>query len=303
LLCLLLLTGFDAAAAPPHTLANNKWDMISLPANPGVTATVQALFGDDLTVGTYGSNGKWVLFGFDPQANRYTVLSLGSILQPATGYWMIQATGSAVVIDIPDTSTAFVGSSTPACPVTAGCIAVPLSSTGATATWQMLGRAGDTAMSLADTRVATAGSPCAGGCTTTQANNSHPNLLTHLSRALGAFQSALQDIGMQNQVTTFTATEFGRSLTPNGSGTDHGWGGHSLVMGGAVNGNDIHGIVPTLAANSSDTVENNRIIPTSSVDQYGATLARWFGLDEAELDTLFPNLRNFQVRDLGFMSA
>jgi len=130
---------------------------------------------------------------------------------------------------------------------------------------------------------------------------SHPNLLGQLSVALGRFNDAINSIGIQNQVTTFTATEFGRSLTPNGSGTDHGWGGHSLVMGGAVNGNTVHGTLPQLAINSDDTVENNRIIPTSSVDQYGATLARWFGMNESELNTLFPNLQNFDQRDMGFL--
>ncbi len=135
------------------------------------------------------------------------------------------------------------------------------------------------------------------------AEDSHPNLLGKLDAAITSFQGALASMNMQQQVTTFTATEFGRSLTPNGSGTDHGWGGHSLVMGGAVSGNAIHGILPELAINSDDTVENNRIIPTSSVDQYGATLARWFGMNENEIDYLFPNLGNFLQRDLGFMQG
>jgi len=129
----------------------------------------------------------------------------------------------------------------------------------------------------------------------------HPNLLTSLNDSLAAFYAALLELGVQDQVTTFTATEFGRSLTPNGSGTDHGWGGHSLVMGGAVNGNDIYGTMPQLSFNSVDAVENNRIIPTTSVDQYSATMARWFGLNTAELATVFPNLRNFANNDLGFM--
>ncbi|MFK8081232.1 MAG: DUF1501 domain-containing protein [Granulosicoccus sp.] len=131
--------------------------------------------------------------------------------------------------------------------------------------------------------------------------SNHPNLLGVLSGALGAFQSALDSVDMRDQVTTFTATEFGRSLTPNGSGTDHGWGGHSLVMGGAVSGNAVYGTLPELAIDSDDTVENNRIIPSTSVDQYGATLARWFGMNESELNNLFPNLGNFQDRDMGFM--
>ncbi len=130
---------------------------------------------------------------------------------------------------------------------------------------------------------------------------SHPSLLAQLDQSLHQFNSALGDLGVQNEVTTFTATEFGRSLTPNSSGTDHGWGGHSMIMGGAVSGNNIYGTMPQLANNSSDTVENNRIIPSSSVDQYSATLARWFGLNASELNSVFPNLGNFASSDLGFM--
>lgn len=129
----------------------------------------------------------------------------------------------------------------------------------------------------------------------------HPSLLAQLDQSLHQFNSALGDLGVQNEVTTFTATEFGRSLTPNRSGTDHGWGGHSLIMGGAVSGNNIYGTMPQLASNSSDTVENNRIIPTTSVDQYSATLARWFGLNASELNSVFPNLQNFSSSDLGFL--
>ncbi|MEE9322716.1 MAG: DUF1501 domain-containing protein [Granulosicoccus sp.] len=129
----------------------------------------------------------------------------------------------------------------------------------------------------------------------------HTTLLAQLDHSLHAFNAALEQLGMQDQVTTFTATEFGRSLTPNGTGTDHGWGGHNLVMGGAVNGNDIYGSMPQLSFDSIDAIDNNRIIPTSSVDQYGATLARWFGLNNTELARVFPNLQNFSTSDLGFM--
>jgi uncharacterized protein (DUF1501 family) len=132
---------------------------------------------------------------------------------------------------------------------------------------------------------------------------SHPNLLSQVSQSLDSFYAALTELGMENQVTTFTASEFGRSLTPNGDGTDHGWGGHSLVMGGAVTGNDIYGSMPQLSIDSADAVEEGRIIPTTSVDQYSATLAGWFGLTPSELNTLFPNLVNFSNADLGFMAS
>lgn len=129
----------------------------------------------------------------------------------------------------------------------------------------------------------------------------HAELLTDFDNAIAAFQSAMIQLDVNDSVTAFTATEFGRTLTPNGSGTDHGWGGHNLVMGGAVNGKDIYGAMPQISRDSDDAIGNTRIIPTTSVDQFSATMARWFGLNNAELATVFPNLRNFATSDLGFM--
>lgn len=133
-------------------------------------------------------------------------------------------------------------------------------------------------------------------------SNVHGNLLRQLDLALSAFDSAVTELGVQDSVTAFTATEFGRTLIPNGSGTDHGWGGHSLVMGGAVRGGDIYGQMPLISVDSQDAINGGRMIPTLSVDQYSATLARWFGLNNAELASVFPNLGNFSVSDLGFMT-
>ena len=130
---------------------------------------------------------------------------------------------------------------------------------------------------------------------------SHPALLAQLDAALAGFQATLDGLGVAGNVTTFTATEFGRSLGPNGSGTDHGWGGHQLVLGGAVAGGDVHGRMPELSPDTPEAVENGRIVPSSSVEQYGATLSRWFGLDGADLAAVFPNLGNFASPDLGFM--
>jgi uncharacterized protein (DUF1501 family) len=107
-------------------------------------------------------------------------------------------------------------------------------------------------------------------------------------------------------VTTFTASDFGRGYATNGSGTDHGWGaGHHFIMGGAVKGGDMYGQYPTLgidhgAFNNPDIVGNN-MLPTTSVDQYGATLGRWFGVAEADLFTIFPNLHNYSAPFLGFL--
>jgi len=132
-------------------------------------------------------------------------------------------------------------------------------------------------------------------------DETHQALLGQLDSALGAFQNAMVQLGVQNSVTAFTATEFGRSLTPNSSGTDHGWGGHNLIMGGVVQGGDVYGQMPQISLDSVDTVDNSRFIPTTSVEQYSATLARWFGLTDAELNNVFPNLGNFATPDVGFL--
>lgn len=129
----------------------------------------------------------------------------------------------------------------------------------------------------------------------------HPKLLADLGDSLKAFSDAMIALGVDGDVTAFTASEFGRTLTSNGDGSDHGWGGHQLVVGGAVRCG-VHGRLPTLAVNGPDDAGNGRIIPTTAFDQYMATLARWFGLPDAELDAVFPHLRNFAARDLGFLA-
>ncbi len=132
-------------------------------------------------------------------------------------------------------------------------------------------------------------------------NQLQPGLLGDISDSLAAFQSALLEIGAAGEVVTFTQSDFGRTLTSNGDGTDHGWGAHQLVLGGPVAGRDIYGTMPRLEIGGPDDATGGRIIPTQSVDQYGATLLRWFGLTEPQIDQALPNLRNFAVRDLGFV--
>ena len=129
----------------------------------------------------------------------------------------------------------------------------------------------------------------------------HPVLIGTLSQALNAFQLGLEEFGVSDLVTTFTASDFGRTLTSNGDGSDHGWGGHQLVLGGAVNGQDIYGAMPVIEIDGPQDSGRGRIIPTSAIDQMGATIASWFGLGTGELDEVFPNLRNFPMRNLGFM--
>ena len=126
----------------------------------------------------------------------------------------------------------------------------------------------------------------------------HPQLLTTLGEALFAFQQNIEQLGMADAVTTFTMSDFGRTLTSNGDGTDHGWGGHQLVMGGAVNGGQILGTLPALALGSDDDLDDGRIIPTTSVDQYIASLARWFGLSISELNAVLPNANRFDLNRL-----
>ncbi len=130
----------------------------------------------------------------------------------------------------------------------------------------------------------------------------HRRLLDLLTRGLLALREGLQGLGVYRQVVTFTMSDFGRTLSSNGDGTDHGWGGHALVLGGAVQGGLV-GTMPTLALDGPDDSGHGRLIPTTASVQYAATLARWFGLDETTLDTLFPTLARFSPRDLGFLSA
>ena len=135
-------------------------------------------------------------------------------------------------------------------------------------------------------------------------NMNQADLLARVSHAMGYFDTALSTLGgadMRNQVTLFTASDFGRTLTSNGDGTDHGWGSHHFVMGGAVNGGEIYGKFPQYGLNLENTA-NNAFLPVTSVDTLGATLGKWFGATSAELDLVFPNLPNF-TRDLGFMKA
>ncbi len=132
-------------------------------------------------------------------------------------------------------------------------------------------------------------------------NENQPGLLGGVSDAIAAFHAATVELQVQDAVTTFTQSDFGRTLTSNGDGTDHGWVGNQLVVGGAVAGGDLYGSYPALVIGGPEDVGGGRMIPSTSADQYAATLARWFGIPEADLDVVAPNLPNFAQRDLGFM--
>ncbi len=138
----------------------------------------------------------------------------------------------------------------------------------------------------------------------------HDNLLTDQSNklrevgdAMAAFYQATVALGVANQVTAFTASDFGRGLQHNGRGSDHGWGGHHFVMGGAVQGNRVYGQFPTVALNGPEDAGQGRLIPTTSVDEYIATLARWFGVSVSNLPLVLPNIGRFASRDLGFLGT
>jgi uncharacterized protein (DUF1501 family) len=137
------------------------------------------------------------------------------------------------------------------------------------------------------------------GATTSGA---HANLLRDVSQSLNAFNNALIQIGAQNQVTTFTSSDFGRTYNTNGDGSDHGWGSHHFIMGGAVRGGDIYGRMPNFAINGPDDTGRGRWIPTTSVDEYAGTLAKWFGVSPTDLPVVLPNLGRFAKPDLGFMT-
>ena len=129
----------------------------------------------------------------------------------------------------------------------------------------------------------------------------HAGLLAQISQAVDAFYRATVELGVSNQVTTFTASDFGRTFRSNGDGSDHGWGSHAFVLGGAVKGTDIYGKMPTLTVNGPDDTGLGRWIPTTSVDEYAATLATWFGVSATDLPTVLPNIGRFKNPNLGFV--
>lgn len=142
-------------------------------------------------------------------------------------------------------------------------------------------------------------------------NRNHALLMARLAQGLAYFDATLAQMGALDQVCSFTASDFGRSFTSNGDGTDHGWGAHHFVMGGAVRGGEVYGQLPVLGTknagnnrfdSSPDQVRNGALLPSTSVDQFGATLARWMGVSETGLDEVFPALREFGRRDLGFIA-
>lgn len=131
-------------------------------------------------------------------------------------------------------------------------------------------------------------------------NAQHPALLGRVGSALDSFDAAMVELGVANDVTAFTASDFGRTLSSNGDGSDHGWGAHHFVMGGAVRGGRFWGTQPEVSVNGTDDVGQGRLLPTTSVDQLAATLASWMGVSASELPLVVPQIGNYTTRDLGF---
>ncbi len=131
----------------------------------------------------------------------------------------------------------------------------------------------------------------------------HPKLMTSVGDALAAFYAATVELGVADKVTTFTASDFGRTLSGNNDGSDHGWGSMHFMLGGAVQGQRYYGMPPAIASNGPDDVGQGRLLPTTSVDQYAATLGRWMGVTDTDLLGLLPNLVNWNAgsRNLGFV--
>ena len=130
----------------------------------------------------------------------------------------------------------------------------------------------------------------------------HGPLLTELSQGLNAFYSSTVELGVADQVTSFTASDFGRTFPTNGNGSDHGWGSHQFVLGGAVRGGRFFGTFPTLAVDGPDDTGRGRWIPTTSVDEFSATLASWFGVSNSDLAFVLPNIGRFANPNLGFFA-
>jgi uncharacterized protein (DUF1501 family) len=146
---------------------------------------------------------------------------------------------------------------------------------------------------------------CSVGSYDTHSNelSTQNNLLTELSQCMNAFYQATKELGISDRVTLLTASDFSRTFQSNGGGSDHAWGSHALILGDSVKGGDIYGEYPTIAIGGPDDVGEGRWVPSTSVDEYSATLAKWYGISSAtDLATVLPNIGRFANPDLGFMN-
>jgi len=129
----------------------------------------------------------------------------------------------------------------------------------------------------------------------------HPGLMATVGNAMSAFYQATIELGVSNQVTAFTASDFGRTLVSNNDGSDHGWGNMHFVVGDSVKGRSFIGTPPVIANGGPDDVGQGRLLPALSVDQFGATIASWFGVSAGDLSTVLPNIGHYSQTNLGFL--
>ncbi|MGJ8662934.1 MAG: DUF1501 domain-containing protein [Marinicella sp.] len=133
--------------------------------------------------------------------------------------------------------------------------------------------------------------------------NDHAIGMQNMDGAITAFQAAMAELNLENDVTLFTASDFSRTWVSNGQGSDHGWGASHFVIGGAVNGGDFYGDMPVIEVGSTDAISSHgRTIPTIAVDEYAATLSQWFGVASGQVSDIFPNIGRFNTSDLGFLN-
>jgi uncharacterized protein (DUF1501 family) len=130
----------------------------------------------------------------------------------------------------------------------------------------------------------------------------HAGRMTELADAMAAFYQATVSLGVADSVTAFTASDFGRTLDSNGEGSDHGWGAHHFIAGGAVKGGELYGTWPDTVLRGPNDVGRGNLLPTTSVNQYAATLASWFGISAAQMPDVLPSSVNFPQSNLGFMA-
>jgi len=296
--------------AAPDSFATSGWagrvaDKVSPVLNPGslfppiTTVAGSAIFCTGQTTAPYAiiPGTSSALQGFDRSAASTARLqAMQQLLTLDTGVSLIQSASSITSAAVTDSQT----------------LAGALSSAGNLATTFPSSELGSQLLQVAKIlKVRSALGLnrqiffCSIGGFDTHSNQipAHALLLSQLSGAMGAFYNATVELGLSQQVTTFTMSDFSRTFQPaSGNGSDHAWGSVQMVMGGAVQGGDIYGTLPTFSLGGpDDSGSNGRWIPTTSIDQYGATLASWFGVQATDLAGIFPNLSNFTTPKLSFL--
>ncbi len=286
----------SANAYPVFTAISTNGNAVFLSGN-GIT---QYQVAQDGLVTVAGLNASW-LFGSTSMAGnlRRTIATAGSNpLQAEYARVMQRSLDTGSIL-----GTALNGISVPAIPTTvlpAGLTSTTLDKTSLARQLAMVARLIGAGQAMGMRRQVFMVS-LSGFDTHANQLRDHPGLMAQVAHGIDYFLSSVSSMGLLNNVTLFTASEFGRTLLSNGDGSDHGWGGHQFVAGGAVLGGNIHGRFPITAAGTADDVGSGRLLPAYSVSQMAAPMGRWLGLSEAELGMVLPGLSAFDSRALRFM--